>query len=930
MSSKLLPLILLAANPSGSDNLAAGYHIGQQWMNTVTGELFAHHTDGVWLTVSASPTPEVDYIDFNTSIVNPSYLQGRVFWDSIDKTLSFHTEINGTAIQIGQEHVLRIVNKTGSTITNGQVVYISGAQGNRPTAIPAQANSDIADRTIGVCTSDIVNNAEGYITIIGIVRSINTSAFAAGDPLYLSATTAGALTNVRPTSPNHCIRVGYALNSTVSGSIIVQIDAEDIGQHAHANHGVTSRAESTIAFNSGTRVFTIAPVGASFEVFHNGVEYQLTTKTVTLPNTTGFYFIYLDSVNALQYSTTPWDLLADTIPIATIFFYAPSASDYAMNDERHGAKRPLTWHKWAHLTVGTRYETGLSGTFTDTTLSLTQGTIHDEDIIFDTGGVKTSCRLWRYSAANATMYHTSSTKPYLEDATVLQYDNAGTPTAVSNGYYVVNDVYATTDPISPIYVRVGTAQYSSLALAQAALSSGTATWNSFSIQELKLLYRVIYRYQGGVITFQQASDYRSSASIPGGGSSPVAPHSSTHYAGGSDELVGQSINGLRIIDSPTFAGLTTTGVTVFESTVTQNAGRASLFYRLQAAGVTQGLLTTPGTVAGTSAAGLMLFSETGMPVQIATNGSATPVVDVSAGGVITLYGSAPGTAGAGEVRVGGGQINAAGAITTAARVRADDIRIGDGSTYDGYLTYGGGYFQLSAVTNHGLQFKANNSVALTIAATGAATFGGSITAGYVAVVGTTGAFNVANKFGADHFSGQARLYSNGPDVSTNGGFDFNSVRSDGSNQITALSISSTSVSTFYGTTTPGTAGANEVRIGAGQINAASDIETATKFRVNGSDQPVSTMSLINVNASSTADLLTVGDGEMWCLAIGNATDGYMVHAVFGKPSVSSDAVMVTNNNTNANLTVALVGNILRISNGIGATRTMIYTLTKLR
>lgn len=140
----------------------------------------------------------------------------------------------------------------------------------------------------------------------------------------------------------------------------------------------------------------------------------------------------------------------------------------------------------------------------------------------------------------------------------------------------------------------------------------------------------------------------------------LAPHASSHYAGGSDQIDGQLLYGLRTSDSPTFAGLTATGASVFGSTVTQNASRGSLFYRLQASGVTQGLLTTPGTIAGTSAPGLVLFSETGMPVQIATNGSATPVIDVSAGGVTTIYGTATGTAGAGEVRIGDGQINAAG------------------------------------------------------------------------------------------------------------------------------------------------------------------------------------------------------------------------------------------------------------------------------
>lgn len=334
------------------------------------------------------------------------------------------------------------------------------------------------------------------------------------------------------------------------------------------------------------------------------------------------------------------------------------------------------------------------------------------------------------------------------------------------------------------------------------------------------------------------------------------------------------------------------------------------------------------------------------------SGDTNPTLAVLSGGVTTIYGSAPGTAGASEVRVGGGQINAVGKIATGQYFESAANSAGSPTAFNATNAEAGNY--LTAVVNGSvasgipswvkasliesvganagegslvlgsyrgdikLQVGARTINALTISATGSATFGGTI-------ISALGGGSLSILPGTvDHCYMQFFPRTATPAVR---GAYIGFAASGSANVQLANEIGYHSLLSSYST---GTAGANEVRIGAGQINAASDIETATKFRVNGSDQPVSAVSFVNVNASSTADLLTVGDNEMWCLAIGNATDGYMVHAVFGKPSASSGAVMATNNNTNANLTVALVGNILRISNGVGSTRTMIYTLTKLR
>lgn len=136
---------------------------------------------------------------------------GRLVWNDVDGTLNLGLKGGNSVLQLGQETMVRVLNNTGSTIANGSVVRLTGSQGNRVTVALAQADS-VANATniLGVATEDIVNNAEGFITVIGHVRDLDTSAFSEGDTVYLSSSVAGGLTT---TAPSVAVRVGVVERS---------------------------------------------------------------------------------------------------------------------------------------------------------------------------------------------------------------------------------------------------------------------------------------------------------------------------------------------------------------------------------------------------------------------------------------------------------------------------------------------------------------------------------------------------------------------------------------------------------------------------------------------------------------------------------------------------------------------------------------------
>jgi len=128
--------------------------------------------------------------------------------------------------QVGQEQHVRVRNVSGSTISNGAVVYLSGASGQRPTVALADADNDThVVSTIGLATADIADNAFGFVTTGGLVRGVNTTGMTEGAPIYLSST-AGGMTQTAPTS--NVVRVGFCIVAGNNGTVLVHVEKMSI------------------------------------------------------------------------------------------------------------------------------------------------------------------------------------------------------------------------------------------------------------------------------------------------------------------------------------------------------------------------------------------------------------------------------------------------------------------------------------------------------------------------------------------------------------------------------------------------------------------------------------------------------------------------------------------------------------------------------
>lgn len=153
-----------------------------------------------------------DYIQFDTTF-NTDNTEGRLGWDSTNGALRLGLMGGGVGVDLGEQVVSYCINKDTVTINRGDVVYLSGAQGDRPAVKLAVNTADLTSATtFGVVMQTMAPNGLGYVMNKGTVGNLQLGAYTTGDIVYLGATP-GGITNVKPVAPAHGVFVGVILRA---------------------------------------------------------------------------------------------------------------------------------------------------------------------------------------------------------------------------------------------------------------------------------------------------------------------------------------------------------------------------------------------------------------------------------------------------------------------------------------------------------------------------------------------------------------------------------------------------------------------------------------------------------------------------------------------------------------------------------------------
>jgi hypothetical protein len=150
---------------------------------------------------------------------------GQMVWSATEQTMNLGMNY-GVTQQVGLETYILI--KASATISDGQVIMFTGANGDNVLGAPADTTSVgfRPEYIIGVATQNIANNAFGYVTVFGVVHGLNTNAYNVGDILWVDNATPGGLTATRPSDPNYQIEVAAVTKkSGGDGHIQVRVTA---------------------------------------------------------------------------------------------------------------------------------------------------------------------------------------------------------------------------------------------------------------------------------------------------------------------------------------------------------------------------------------------------------------------------------------------------------------------------------------------------------------------------------------------------------------------------------------------------------------------------------------------------------------------------------------------------------------------------------
>ena len=174
------------------------------------------NTPGPWRATELTLTEQTGNVDY-----------GQLSWNIAEETVDI-TMGEGLVQQVGFDTYMRCKNDTGTAIPKGTVVGFVGVNSEIKVA-PYIADSSANELYfVGVTSRDLPDQDAEPVQLYGKIRGLDTTGqggetWNVGDILYVSPTTAGGLTNVRPTAPNAVIVVAAVLSvDATEGSIMVR------------------------------------------------------------------------------------------------------------------------------------------------------------------------------------------------------------------------------------------------------------------------------------------------------------------------------------------------------------------------------------------------------------------------------------------------------------------------------------------------------------------------------------------------------------------------------------------------------------------------------------------------------------------------------------------------------------------------------------
>ena len=223
--------------PGGGSGIPKGTTSGTDTYTTTISGVSAYNDGDAYLIRFANGNTTQCTLNINSLGAKDLYrnnnglLIGGDIIDGAEMFCIYNTTLNGFQVIGTAPNTLLayVTNADSVTITKGQPVYAFGGTGDRLTVKLAYNTTDATSaQTVGlVLSSSIAANQKGLIIVNGQLDGLSilsTPTYADGDAIYLGAT-AGTITNVKPSAPNHLVYLGFVTtaNNGSAGRMYVRV-----------------------------------------------------------------------------------------------------------------------------------------------------------------------------------------------------------------------------------------------------------------------------------------------------------------------------------------------------------------------------------------------------------------------------------------------------------------------------------------------------------------------------------------------------------------------------------------------------------------------------------------------------------------------------------------------------------------------------------
>jgi hypothetical protein len=454
-------------------NVNAGAYLSSNTVSTIrtTGDITAtgNVTAGNIITQQSAV--------YNTT-TTPAYSKGTVWYDTASDALAYYNGVANNTVHIGQETQFQAYNGTGSTITQGTPVYITGgATGSLPNIAPAQANTLTTAIVAGVANQNITAASAGYVVTEGTVANVSMGSYSTGDTLYLSPYSAGILQKTVPPTGYTTIVGVVTYSNSPNGRFLVRItnptNNQTFGNITVTGNITTGNISSTNGYfwaNGATYASTVTGTYGNTQVAAYLNDANQTPATAILINYANITNLQGGYINTNQYlkSTSPDNtnlsaalpaqltLAAINAPFGGIaaggtlkVLGAANIANISVTDSRIDFGANVTGIYWAN---GVNYLSGVTSTYGNANVAaylptytgnISAGNILTNNYLFGNGVNILSTIAGTYSNTNVAAYLTTATintTGNITGANLIATTNVIAGSVLTNNYLFANGV----------------------------------------------------------------------------------------------------------------------------------------------------------------------------------------------------------------------------------------------------------------------------------------------------------------------------------------------------------------------------------------------------------------------------------------------------------------------------------------------------------